>query len=67
MSVFQVGDRVRLKSGPHRSLYKTGDTGTITAVLPPTMRSGVELYEVHMDQSKQALYPALYADELELA
>jgi hypothetical protein len=67
MSVFQVGDRVRLKTvGRHYVGYKPGDTGTIAAELPSTARIGVELYQVDMDKDGQALRPAFYADELEL-
>ena len=66
MNVFQIGDRVRLTAAPHYVGYKPGDTGTITAKLPSTMRIGVELYQVDMDKDGQTLRPAFYADELEL-
>ena len=66
MSVFQVGDRVRLKPGRRYVGYKPGDIGTIAAKLPLTARIGVELYQVEMDQDVQTLRPAFYADELEL-
>jgi hypothetical protein len=66
MSVFQVGDRVRLKPGRHYPGYKPGDTGTIAARLPSTTRIGIALYEVVMDRDGQSLLPAFYADELEL-
>ena len=67
MSVFQVGDRVRLKAGRPHAGYRQGDTGTITAVMPSATSSGGELYEVNMDRNTQTLRPAFYTDELELA
>jgi hypothetical protein len=66
MSVFQVGDRVRLKAGRHHAGYRQGDTGTITAVMPSTTSSGGELYEVNMDRNTSTLHSAFYTDELEL-
>jgi hypothetical protein len=66
MSVFQVGDRVRLKAGRHHGGYHQGDTGTIAAKTPSTTSIGVELYEVEMDRDEQTLRPAFCADELEL-
>jgi hypothetical protein len=66
MSVFQVGDRARLKAGRPHAGYRQGDTGTITAVMPSATSSCGELYEVNMDRNTQTLRPAFYADELEL-
>jgi hypothetical protein len=63
---FQIGDRVRLMVGRHLQGYSVGDTGTVTAVLLPATGAGDVVYQVRIDSGEATLYPAFYAEELEL-
>jgi hypothetical protein len=64
---FQVGDRVRLTPKYRGSQFRSGDMGTIVAVLPPSSPQKGSVYQVRLDAGEATLYPAFYEEELERA
>ena len=64
---FQVGDRVRLTPKYRGSQFRSGDAGTIVAVLPPSSSQRSLVYQVRLDGGEGRLYPAFYEEELETA
>jgi hypothetical protein len=62
----QISDRVRLKITLRRQGYRAGDTGTVVAVMLTATRAGEVVYQVRIASDENELWPAFYADELEL-
>jgi hypothetical protein len=62
---FKVGDWVRLKPGYRHAGLLPGDTGTISAVLPPATPEEAVRYRVRMNRTTAGMYATFNADELE--
>jgi hypothetical protein len=61
----KIGDRVRLTDKKRSPDFRTGEVGTVIAIMPSTGIGAQALYQVRVDGGEYSLHPVFYADELE--